>query len=101
MLVTFPTGLAQYTSLIVGVAAISVGLSSLLPVRWGWKASPLVGMGLSAIAALLLAASVAFADAIFKGHGGSLVISPRAAMVVVAVAGVAFGLTLSARRRTG
>ena len=99
MVMTFPTGPAQYMSLVIMVAAISVGLSSMLPVRWGWRAFPLVAMVPSAVALLALAGAVVFAGAVFKDHGYSFVILPRTALIIVAVAGVVFSLTLSARRR--
>jgi hypothetical protein len=100
VVVTFPATAAQFALLVLGVAALSTGLSSMLPVRWGWKAFPLVALALSVIAALMLVVSIVFADAIFRGQGGNFVVPPRTALIIIAVAGAAFGLTLSARRRS-
>jgi hypothetical protein len=98
MLVTYPVNASDYALLVIGVAAITVGISALFPLRWGWKAFPAIALVLASAAALVFATAIMFPGIIFGDHGGSFVLRPVAIPVTLLAAALAFGVSLAARR---
>ncbi len=87
-----PTTMADYATLL-GVAGLTVLLAIFLPTKWGWRAFPLVIVGL---VAALLTWVIGVMPIIYEQGGGMVV---HMGLLHLALATIVFWLTLALKQR--
>jgi hypothetical protein len=97
MIEIFPTTVLDYALLFLGTFAAASALSAILPLRWGWKAFPLVPLGL-----LLILAGIVMGTGIMardQGEAWGAAVSSRLLLLLLMTIPLAFAIVRAVRLR--
>lgn len=95
----FPTTFLDYSLLLIGSFAAASALSAVLPLRWGWKAFPLVLLGLVFVAAAIAVAVASICRE--KGMAAGAELSSGLFLALLMTTALAFGIIRAVRLRRG
>ena len=101
MITAYPSGVFDHLVLLLSVAIVSGGISVLLPLKWGWRAFPVVVAGTGAVLVIGLISAVYFPYE--QGQGMVMHFSSMLIIWYLLVIALVFAATLSVRttRRSG
>ncbi len=95
MITAYPSGALDYALLLFVVAIVAIGISVLLPLKWGWRGFPFVAAGTAAVLVLGLL-SVAYLP-YERGQGMIVHLSSALILFISVLVALVFAATMGVR----